>query len=81
MTQSISRTPVDESGLAKWNEPSYLAERWRVEVGTCYKWVRSGLLPAIRLGRSSRSPIRVSRDAVLEFESNFIKASPESQNT
>lgn len=43
-----------------------VAERYRVKVITVWDWIRSGKLPAVKLGRD----YRISEDDLQKFESD-----------
>lgn len=48
-----------------------LAEKYKVKIRTVWSWVRSGKLPAVKIGRLYRV---YERDVVAFEQANFIKS-------
>ena len=65
--QSQVKRRKKEDFMKKYLTCKEVAERYQVKVATVWDWVRSGILPAYKLGRI----YRVDEDCLREFELRF----------
>ena len=56
-----------DSDSARFLTPSDVARLLRVSRWTVRRWVKAGMLPAVRLGTAANSPIRFDPEDVARF--------------